>query len=278
MVSPNATPTPITPPYVPIIDPRTGQMHQAWYMFFLSLFNVAQTAIADDVSPDTSSQVASVAAELIAAQQAAQTQAASVLEQTQPALDNIAQQLRTLPVAASVDQVAQMSADIQALALAPAVTPQVPQRRYGSFYDTTTQSAAAINTAYAITFNTTDLSMGVTIGSPTSRIYVDRAGVYNIQFSAQLDNTSGGNHTANIWLSVNGTNVANTASRLVLKGTDGDLVAAWNYLYNFKDGDYFELMWSVTDTAVQLVAAAAAAPVPAIASVILTVTDSISNG
>ena len=253
--SPSATPTPITPPRVAVLDPRTGLITREWYMFFLSLFNVAQTAIADDVSPDTSSQVASVAAELTAAQQAAQTQAASVL-----------------------DQVAQLAAELQALSVAPPVTPQVPQRRYGSFYDTTTQSAAAINTAYAITFNTTDLSMGVTIGSPTSRIYVDRAGVYNIQFSAQLDNTSGGNHTANIWLRVNGTNVANTAARLVLKGTDGDLVAAWNYLYNFKDGDYFELMWSVTDTAVQLVAAAAAAPVPAIASVILTVTDSISNG
>ena len=272
MVSPNATPTPITPPRVPLIDERTGLISRQWYLFFLSLF---QTAKNND-SPNLGPQAQDNSGELAWLYQDAQL--ASIMARYDECCQTVEQQLRTLPVAASVDQVAQMSADIQALALAPAVTPQVPQRRYGSFYDTTTQSAAAINTAYAITFNTTDLSMGVTIGSPTSRIYVDRAGVYNIQFSAQLDNTSGGNHTANIWLRVNGTDVANTASRLVLKGTDGDLVAAWNYLYNFKDGDYFELMWSVTDTAVQLVAAAAAAPVPAIASVILTVTDSISNG
>ena len=127
-----------------------------------------------------------------------------------------------------------------------------------------------------MTFNTTDLSAGVYIGSPTSRVYVDRAGVYNIQFSAQLDNTSGGDHLVWIWLRVNGTDVANTASEVRLKGNDAELVAAWNFLYNFKADDYFQLMWAVGNTGVQIKAAAAAAPVPAIPSVILTVTDNIS--
>jgi len=146
----------------------------------------------------------------------------------------------------------------------------IKRPRVGQFYDTTTQTAAIINTAYAMTFNTTDISSGVYLGSPTSRIYVDTEGVYDIQFSAQLDNTSGGNHLSYIWLRVNGADVSQTASQVRLKGTDGELVAAWNFYYKFKAGDYFELMWSVSDVSVQLVAQAAAAPVPAIPSIILT--------
>lgn len=146
------------------------------------------------------------------------------------------------------------------------------RRRIGNFYDTTTQTAAAINTAYAVTFNSTDLSDGVYIGSPTSRVYVDTEATYNFQFSMQLDNTSGGNHLVFVWYRVNGTDVANSASQVRLKSTDGELVAAWNFVSKLKAGDYFELMWSVDDTAVQIVAQAAAAPVPAIPSAILSVT------
>lgn len=150
--------------------------------------------------------------------------------------------------------------------------------RYGQFYDTTTQTAAAINTATAMTYNTTDLTSGIRIRSPsTSQIEVDTEGVYNVQFSAQLDNTSGGNHTAWIWLRVNGIDVPQSASRVVIKSTDGDLVAAWNWFYVFKPLDYFEIMWAVSDTAVQLVAAAAAAPIPGIPSVILTVSNNIQG-
>ena len=145
--------------------------------------------------------------------------------------------------------------------------------RWGSFFDTTTQTAAAINTAYAMTFDNTDLSFGVYRGATTSQIFVTNPGVYNIQFSAQLDNTSGGNHLVYIWMRVNGVDVPNTAGELRLKGNDGELIAAWNFFENLKAGDYFQLMWSVSDTAVQITARAAAAPVPAIPSVILTVQE-----
>ncbi|NCX56205.1 MAG: hypothetical protein EBW87_03290, partial [Burkholderiaceae bacterium] len=72
--------------------------------------------------------------------------------------------------------------DIDGLSILTAVQTPPKRRRLGNFYDTTTQTAAVINTAYAITFNTTDLSEGVYIGSPTSRVYVDTEAVYNFQF------------------------------------------------------------------------------------------------
>lgn len=189
------------------------------------------------------------------------------------ALDSLQRIAQALELLATAPPEARTSDDTAFLL--PPVQPE-KRKRYGTFYDTTTQVAAAINTAYPITFNTTDLSFGVYRGATTSRIYVDEPGVYNFQFSIQLDNTSGGNHLAYIWCRINGVDVANSASQVRLKGTDGELVAAWNFVLSMKDGDYFELVYSVSDVAVQLVAQAAAAPVPAIPSVILTVTNNIS--
>jgi hypothetical protein len=143
---------------------------------------------------------------------------------------------------------------------------------YGAFHDTTTQSAAATGTAYTVTFNSTGLSNGVAIGSPTSKITVTNAGIYNFQFSLQLDKASGSAGHAYIWARINGVDVAYSASEMAVQGTVAENIAAWNFVLSMQAGDYFELMWSVDDTNVQIKAVAAAAPVPAIPSAILTVT------
>jgi len=160
--------------------------------------------------------------------------------------------------------------------LAPLYTPQIDAKRYGSFYDTTTQTAAAINTAYPITLNTTDITEGVYIGTPTSRVYVDRVGTYNFQFSAQLNKSSASGKHVYIWYRVNGVNAANSAGKVNLSGGDAAIIAAWNYVVELNAGDYFELVWSTDDTGCQITAFGASAPVPAIPSVILTVTDNIN--
>jgi hypothetical protein len=160
--------------------------------------------------------------------------------------------------------------------LAPAYTPQVDDKRNGAFYDTTTQSAAVINTAYPITLNSTSITDGVYIGTPTSRVYVDRVGTYNFQFSAQLNKTTAGASNVFIWYRVNGANAANSATKVTLAGSDAAVVAAWNFVIELNAGDYFELVWSTDDTGCQIQALGAVAPVPAIPSVILTVTDNIN--
>lgn len=149
----------------------------------------------------------------------------------------------------------------------------VPILHYGSFYDTTTQTAAAINTAYAMTFNTTDSSNGVSRSTPTSRILVDNLGVYNIQFSAQLDKTAGATGIVYIWLRINGSDVAQSAGKVAIQGTSAQTIASWNYVTTLTAGQYFQLMWSTDDTRCQILAASASSPVPAIPSVILTVTQ-----
>ena len=160
--------------------------------------------------------------------------------------------------------------------LAPLYTPQVDAKRHGVFYDTATQTAAAINTAYPITINSTSISDGVYIGTPTSRVYVDRIGTYNFQFSIQLIKASASAKNVFIWYRVNGVDAANSATSVTLVGNNAAVVAAWNFVIELNAGDYFELVWSTDDTGCQIYAAAASAPVPAIPSVILTVTDNIN--
>ena len=156
-------------------------------------------------------------------------------------------------------------------------------RRYGSFYSTTTFTPAATGTAYAITFNNTytradgsDVTYGVYIGSPTSRVYVDNTATYIFQFSAQLKQTSGGTHNIFIWPRVNGVNVDDSATQITMGGgSNAATVAAWNFVLNLQTGDYFELIYSVNSTNIQIPYVAASSPIPAIPSVILTVTSCV---
>lgn len=149
----------------------------------------------------------------------------------------------------------------------------VPILHYGAFSDTTTQTAASINTAYGMVFNTTDSSNGVSIGSPTSRLVAGFQGVYNVQFSAQLDKTSGGVGNIYIWLRKNGTNVPNTSTTVAIQGSAARTVAAWNFIIQLEPTQYVELMWATDDTSVRILAASATSVWPAIPSVIATLTQ-----
>lgn len=143
---------------------------------------------------------------------------------------------------------------------------------YGSFFSTLTQTNPVASAVNLMTLNNTTSAYGARVGQPTSRVYVGETGVYNIQFSAQLDKTSGASaQSIYIWLRVNGTNVANSASQVTLKDTSAEIVAAWNFIITLETEDYFELAWSSPDTDMQLKAVTASGSVPAIPSVIMTV-------
>lgn len=149
-----------------------------------------------------------------------------------------------------------------------------PISYYGNFLSTITQTNAGATAANTMTFNTTDLSSGVSVVS-NSRITIANAGIYNIEFSAQLQKTSGGDDYADIWLSKNGNNVANSNTTVHLVSNPGYAVASWNFLVQANAGDYYELKWHSADTTMQLLAAAAGTnPTrPAIPSVILSVSQ-----
>lgn len=267
---------------VPIIDPRTGLISREWYLFFFSLFNLTGSgsnaiSLADVQVGQPESQLESQQVIVDAALQAlGVTSSEAGWEAAQGSVENALQGFGVSPTDSEwMAQQLSVFNGLDGLGVAPAYTPQAPDMRYGVFSDTTTQTAAAINTAYAVTFNTTDISNGVYIGATTSQVFVDRLGIYNFQFSAQLDQAAAAAHDVYIWADINGTTQPNTGTKVTLVGNNAATVAAWNFVFRLNAGDYFRLMWSTSNTACQITAAAAVAPVPAIPSVILTVTDNI---
>jgi hypothetical protein len=143
---------------------------------------------------------------------------------------------------------------------------------HASYFDTTTQTNPVASTTNLFTYNSVESEYQVTRGVPTSKIYVNNTGVYNFQFSAQLDKTGGSASSVFIWPRINGVNVPNSATKIVIDGPNAEVVPAWNFVLVVAAGDYFELAWESSDTAVVIAAAAAASNYPAIPSVILTVT------
>jgi hypothetical protein len=127
---------------------------------------------------------------------------------------------------------------------------------YGAFQDSTDQTAANTTTAYAVTFNTTDFTNGVTL-SNSSRLNVAQAGIYNLQFSIQFKNTTNDGQDVDIWFRKNGTNIDNSNSRFHLParksgGDPSHLIAALNFFFSLAANDYVEIMWRPTDVGVSL--------------------------
>jgi hypothetical protein len=153
-------------------------------------------------------------------------------------------------------------------------------KTYGSFYDTTTQTSVA-NQQTPMKLNSTDFSNGISIvndilGNPTL-IRVTKNAVYNVQFSAQLLRTSGGQvERAYIWLSKNGLYVPETNTVISLANNGSLAVAAWNFYVQLNAGEDIQLMWLNTLGTIELhrnVPNVFIPPIPEIPSLILTISE-----
>lgn len=191
-------------------------------------------------------------------------------------VDNLTKAVQALQLTPVPNQLDTLTKAIEGLQMAPPPR-EFKRARYGAFYDTTTQAATVINTATATTFNTTDLSNGVFIGTPTSRIVVDTEGVYNFALSFQIDKTSGGSGQFFIFFRLNGVDVPDSAGLIRIQGNNAEIFSAYNLFLQLKANDYVEVMFSVDDLSVELHAVAATPPVPSIPSIILTVNNNIEG-
>jgi hypothetical protein len=142
---------------------------------------------------------------------------------------------------------------------------------HASYFDTTTQTNPVANTVNLFTFNSVVSDYEIIRGTPTSKIYVANTGVYNFQFSAQLDKSGGSASAVYIWPRINGVNVPDSNTKIVIDGPNNEIVAAWNFVLVVEAGSYFELAWEAADTAVVIPYVAATNNRPAIPSVILSV-------
>lgn len=142
---------------------------------------------------------------------------------------------------------------------------------HASYYDTTTQTNPVVDTVNLFTFDSIVSEFQIQRGVPTSKVYVANTGLYNIQFSAQLDKSGGSASAVYIWPRINGQNVADSATKIIIDGPNNEIVPAWNFLLPMKAGDYFELAWQSPDVDVIILAEPASGNIPGVPSIILTV-------
>ena len=127
---------------------------------------------------------------------------------------------------------------------------------------TTDQTAAAINTAYALTY-TSSIAEGVTNGTPASRIVFAEAGQYMISFSARIASTSSSTVNFWFWPRINGTDVTGSTMKNALHQNNSVLVVSRSAIFDVSANDYLEAMWAVDSTTGFLDATVATAFAPA---------------
>ena len=159
-----------------------------------------------------------------------------------------------------------------------------PTGYYGAWQDITTQTAAADNVGYAMQFGTIDYENEVRIvtdGTNLTRITFDNTGIYNLNFSVQIQNTDNAEHDVTIWIRKNGVDVPGSAGYVTVPkrrstgaGLEGHTISGWNYLLSIVGGDYYQIMWSTTNhTNISLQFYAAGNPPPSTASTLAIVTQ-----
>lgn len=143
---------------------------------------------------------------------------------------------------------------------------------YGSFYDTTNQLNSSGTAVNHMSLNSTAESRGVAVVSGYM-IQVANSGVYNVQFSAQIEKSNASSDDIVIWIAKNNVNVADSSTAVTIQGSSERVVAAWNWMLTLDQNEHVDLRWYSDDTSMRLLASgAASAPArPGIPSVILTV-------
>jgi hypothetical protein len=144
---------------------------------------------------------------------------------------------------------------------------------HGAFQSTVDQTAALANTAYAMTLNTVDYANGVSVAS-NSRITVADAGIWNLQWSGQFENSDSQDHDVRVWLKINGAVVTGSTGFFAVPSKHGSVnghsIAGWNYFVSLDATDYVEIWWETDNTAISIQAYPASGNYPSTASVIAT--------
>jgi hypothetical protein len=146
---------------------------------------------------------------------------------------------------------------------------------YGAFSDFTDQTTT-INTATLMGLSVTDFSNEVSLQTG-SKITVANAGVYNLQFSVQLQNLDNAPQDVFIWLKQNGTDITGSTGLVGMParksaGVPFHDIKGWNYFLSMNAGDYVQIYWSTTnvDLTIQTYPASGSPTKPSTASVVAT--------
>jgi DNA-binding protein Fis len=143
------------------------------------------------------------------------------------------------------------------------VRPTIEQMEYyGEFSATVDQTAAVINTAYAVAFNSTSISNGVVIGSPTSRIVVPASGLYRVDVNMQIASTSSSSKNLWCWFRKNGVDIPNSARITTSDINNGFVSMTHDCTVSLGANEYIEVMYAADSTNIFLDATAPTAFAP----------------
>ena len=132
--------------------------------------------------------------------------------------------------------------------------------------------------AYVVSASQERTSLTIT-GTVASKMTVAQAGIYNLQWSGQFENTDNASHDVSVWIRKSGTDVVGSTGIIGLSprysaGVYFHTIAAWNYLIDLQADEYVELWWSTDHigSSLQYYVVGAAPVRPSNASVIATLT------
>jgi hypothetical protein len=144
--------------------------------------------------------------------------------------------------------------------------------RLGVFFDTTTQTDGVVPMA----FNTQAITRGVTMKDGT-KVVVDRSGIYELQLSVHIHNTSAQFHTFELWGRLNGADIAN--SRFIYSvpakhgAIPGAVIPSQNFWLAINAGDEVQMVWATDSANVRITYHAAEVGRPISPSLLLTVKE-----
>jgi hypothetical protein len=146
---------------------------------------------------------------------------------------------------------------------------------YGAFSSYTSQATTA-NTATLLTLSNTDFTNGVTLDTG-SKMTVANAGIYNLQFSVQVENLDNAPQDMYIWFKQNGTDIVGSTGVIgfLARKNPGDPshdIKGWNYFLSMAANDYVQIYWSPTIATLTIptYAASGTPTKPSTASVVAT--------
>lgn len=149
------------------------------------------------------------------------------------------------------------------------------QGYWGSFWSDVSQNNPVASTTNIATYSHADPdNFGVVldgVGPNYNQIKVLNDGVYNIQFSAQIQKTDSETDFIDIWLAINNNTIPDTNGRIRFSGLNDSDVPSWNYMLKLYANDIIQLYWLSADTQIALVCLPINGVVPLTPSIITTV-------
>ena len=142
---------------------------------------------------------------------------------------------------------------------------------YAKYSDSTNQSITTLNTAQAVTLDTTETQHGISIGAPTSRIVFSQSGLYQVAPTLQVTSSSGTLETVYLWIRKNGVDVARSRVDATIYDSTTNLILSGTFQVSAVASDYVEIMWAASSTSIRIDARAATAFAPAAPSAILEI-------